>query len=1246
MKKTFSKIIALIVALASLVSVFSVLSFAEGSDTTAVDDGFDQNQHLIINRDFADGWDATNGFNSSLNGHKATIEYEVADDLSYNYFMRLERAKDTKEGKLTLNLQARNKIQKNGKFVVSLSVKADDLCDLDTILQIKLHDASSAIDLLKIDGYSLYAFDMQAKNFIASLEDGAWYDLAFLVDWTLGDKYSITAYVDGEVKSVQTNAAVNTGVSYVYFGFGSVDSSQVEDKAGMSVCMDNIAVYQAPNLQGLKDTTQYNEGIFVNRSLDKTIEIFEGKNQKFPDQILAEALFMKLGVDSAYGWEKKIDELTVAPAKINGTVMVPLVDVLEYLGYPSYVHPDGESYAINLPTGESTFLTLYRDNASVAGETIQLAAAPVVKDGAPMFALEDVAKLFPGWGSAYDDMGLAVIYEDTSNGEDEEPFVTRANDLDVMLEMMKKFIFDTVDDADLKEDERYTATGEKIYEAALESSEFLHPYIFTNQEYFDELKDVYNAEKNDTILKSYLEDAIKKADAIYDDMAEGKETYAGIKEGKAPKNYFNDDDNIVIKNTDDGYNPETGALYEIEEITAKLVDLAFAYQVTRNDKYMLLAYDMMIELGTWIHWAPGYMVNCATATSNFAIAYDWLYNSIKAAKGADAVANLATILYEKGVLMAVRSSRGEFCKFPRTSGYGDHYTTRTDSYNAISASGMIIGALAIMDIEEYQSDIFYLVGNNIRNLADYGLDQYAPDGSYIESITYWGLGTNAFMKLIMALDSTAGDDFGLKDTWGINTTFYYACYIANGNGEAWGYHETGIGSILVADKLEADTQMFGYAGKILGDDTLVAIRQNQLANGKAITIYDILFYNKETVESDYEFELDYFMDGIDAFVTRSGWEKDSMFAGIMGGMNSYSPYGNGDDDEKFGQIDSGNFIYENLGIKWFIDLGSDNYNADGYFGRYRYQYYRNSAEGHNMMIVPDLQYGQYETGDGEMFETYVDPDGKGAYAKINNSSAYGNGISTAIRGLLVTNDRQTVVLQDEITRNDSGPLLWVAQTCEEIIVDETGCTAYLIHTDEEENRTILRATLVTSLENVGFSVLESSETRLSGTRDYDSTQMPLDENLKRLAIDVSSALSLTIAVVFEIVESTQSDLEVGYEWKNLVEWENYFKTEEVVDTVPKYEADTSMYEGLVDRAAVIYADYLHFTTGLSDFYNYLSHAKFICEEYNDQFHPEDTNEDLYEEYEKFLEEYNEYRLIVVRSVRDITRITEALSGRK
>ena len=366
-----------------------------------------------------------------------------------------------------------------------------------------------------------------------------------------------------------------------------------------------------------------------------------------------------------------------------------------------------------------------------------------------------------------------------------------------------------------------------------------------------------------------------------------------------------------------------------------------------------------------------------------------------------------------------------------------------------------------------------------------------------------------------------------------------------------------------------------------------------------------------------------------------------MFAGIMGGANSYSPYGNDDNYEKFGQIDSGNFIYENLGVKWIVDLGSDNFSVNEYFGKYRYQYYRNSAEGHNMIILPDLMYGQNEVGDGRLYDKYIDPDGKGSYAKIDNSNAYGSYISSANRGMLVTNDRKTVVIQDEFKLNDAGRVVWTVQTCEEILIDETGLVAYLIHKEGDET-IILRATIVTTLESIGFSALECEETILSGAKGYDNTQIERPEGLKRLVID-ANVVSLDIAVVFEIVESTQSELAVGYEWKNLVEWDSYFTEEEESSSVPTYDPSTNRYKDIVNYAAVICEDYLQFTTGLADFYEALCNISYMCKRY-EGFDPASLHGTLHEDYEKFVDEYNEYRVIIVRSMTEIVRLTEALSG--
>ena len=50
-------------------------------------------------------------------------------------------------------------------------------------------------------------------------------------------------------------------------------------------------------------------------------------------------------------------------------------------------------------------------------------------------------------------------------------------------------------------------------------------------------------------------------------------------------------------------------------------------------------------------------------------------------------------------------------------------------------------------------------------------------------------------------------------------------------------------------------------------------------------------------------------------------------------------------------LDIGSFVLDALGERWATDLGADNYNLPGYFGRQRYEYYRLRAEGHNTLVI-------------------------------------------------------------------------------------------------------------------------------------------------------------------------------------------------------------------------------------------------------------------------------------------------------
>ncbi len=1262
MKKKLSKIIALLLTVASLVSMLTVFAWADETEgDTATDDGitadFDPNEDWLHYRNYEDGWLPTNGVTIKSGkyldsvtdaGHKAYIDYDVAASGDYNYFTRFEYTDSISATGPYFKYEFGSRVKLTGGYTaIGMSIKADDACNMGTIAKIE-HGSKSTHNLLVIADAKLYAFNTSPNNYIASLADGDWCDFDIIMDWSDNTVFNAKVYVDGEEKISFTDSYAkgqDSGVQNLWIGMSSSTSAE---NSGMSYCLDNFRIYQDAS-KPVKNPEQYGNGIFVETNADKVVPIYKNADDKNVEQILAESLAMKLGVPSALMKNEKIDiSKYVIPSMVDGEVMVALDLIIDYMGYPKYVHSNGSSYDITIGAGEIAYVTVGLNTATVNGELIDLVVAPGIAKNADgenviVISMNDIPNIFPGWSVSYDDMGLIIVYEKIEKeGVDADSLISRDGNLDALLSIMKKFVFDTSVKED--EDEAYAETGESIYDAVnANTNGFEHPYIFADQETFNSLKAVKNDANGNADLKAYIAKIIAQADAYCADVADiSADGVVTFKEGKEPLNVYQDGKypdptkpgDATIKDTDDGYNPESKALYELEEITKNLVNLAFAYQMTEDAKYVYLAYAVSLKLGEWVHWAPGYFINCANAASDFAVSYDWLYNAYVELLGEESVETLASILYNQALVHAYRSVIGEFCKFPRESGYGDSWNTRTDSWNAICSSGIIIASMAIMeytgeDALNCADEISYLIGNCMVNLANYGLDQYAPDGSYIESVTYWANGTNAFMKLIMALNSAAGDDFGFKDTWGIDNTFYFACYIENSNGDAWNYHEDGVGSIISGDVLGVDTQMFNFAAQLLGDADLAAIRKAQIAKGKETTIFDVLFYPVNGVGEAPELKLDYFMDGIDAFVSRDSWENGALYVGIMGGTNSYSPYGDGNGDEYFGQMDSGNFIYQSNGVNWITDLGSDYYSLDDYFtSQNRYKYYRNSGEGNNVVILTsgDVTYGQVEDGAGDMYETYIDPNGRGSYAIINNSNVYGSYSQAAYRGMLITNDKKTVVVQDEIALGAGGDLAWVAHTEAEVVLVEDK-VAYLKAQAEDGSDLFLRATLITTSSSMEFRKAGFDE-KLLRSRNNVTTAMKPVEGISRLVIEAKNALSIQFAVVFEQVGYVGDDVEVGYEWIDLSKWKDEAfadaSEEEIVNrrgTAVRSDISTKTKE-----ASVYMDDGIAFTTYLNEFYILLSDVKYVLKAFyiRDEYSFAANEEALLASYEEYIDYESRY----------------------
>lgn len=1166
MKKKFSKILSSLLILSFLISMFSVFSFADNTEEGSEEE---EGAHtLFIHRTYDEGWAPNNGMSLSLGGNRVAIDHEEDLTNNFNYFTRFEVVSTSAASASSLTFSFGSDATLPGvdplNSIVEFSIKTDDVAQLGAIANLKTQLNSETVKLIYIDEkQNIIAFPGKADYNLGKLEN-KWVNIGIVFDFTYAGSVSGTIYYGtGEGYqstkdfNIKLEKATGGGINSLSFGFpkpAERSNTSATGGVGMTFCFDNLKIYS-----GTKQIQKIENGDYgskIDRNAAKVVDIQKNAKDKSKAQLLNESLAMKVGVEYALVRSVKYPLKNNAKQDVyngvygapqidaDGNVMVPLQLVLDYIGFPSYLHADKKSFDIT--TGSNvTNITLDRDTAVVDGVRVELASAPrYIVDGETSYiglALKDIETLFPGWLTVYDDMGFILVYEDKTpdNTEDNTPILTRDNDLQTIIDIMKKFVFDKPEAENAEQ--LYLDTGKMVYDAAkANTTEFAHPYIMANNKTFEALKAAYaitsGQEGYDENLHAYIDAILAKAAEIYSENANLSGTSCvGIKADKVPVNPYldgenpTDDNSDIIADTPTGYDLLTGRLDQIEEYAAILPVIALAYQITGNLEYAKFAYHWSAALASWRHWGPAYFDNCANATASIAISYDWLYSAYKSL-GLDTDV-IAGAIYRLGVHSGYTASTDT----------GDTYNTAKNDRNATGTYGMITGSLAILDYvdanEKRLSETLYLIGNNMDTLAKFGLDIYAPDGSYSETAKQWEKGTASFFRMVMALTSATGSDYGFMSTWGVDKTCYFGIYIESSDGFAWNYNDANGDAVNSSDTLESlNTDMFNFVGTYYGDDALIATRRKHIAAGKAVTVFDIISYPVGKKVEDANLSLDHLMEGIDAYVSRSDWEKGAMYVGLMGGNNSGNK----------AQLDSGNFVYYNKGIVWFMDLGGeDPVNASYANSSTRYKFYRACAEGQNVVYIAknaDVVYGQAEEGYGKIVSTFENEHG--SYAILDNTNAYPTTlVSQAYRGLLVTNDRKTVVIQDEVSFVGSENVYWVAHTAHGIYIDPTTeRTAYLQAVGPDSKTYTLRATIVTPSTDLKFSTLTAEVVDRTLANTADSEPVYKRDKLSRLVITLgdstfSAVGSFNVSVVFEIVTGRSDKSPVGYEWVAMNKWE-------------------------------------------------------------------------------------------------------------
>lgn len=445
----------------------------------------------------------------------------------------------------------------------------------------------------------------------------------------------------------------------------------------------------------------------------------------------------------------------------------------------------------------------------------------------------------------------------------------------------------------------------------------------------------------------------------------------------------------------------------------RLTNLSMMYQLTGDTRYAERAWKEMEAGAAYPDWNPD-REYLDTAEMGFAMAigYDWTYDYLTPAQRE-----------------VVREAIVKFCLNTAKSAYENNkwWTYSIGNWNAVCAGGVTGAALAVFEDEPFLAS--EVIAYALRSV-EYNLSNYYPDGSYEEGLDYWRYATDYLVNMMDTLEGILGTDYGMFCSNSLDITGFLPLAFTGPVG-TFNFHD-GTGGNNVP-------HMSWFAKKI-DSPGLMGQRRNMIVQQKFTPSYkDLLWYDPDWADTaGVDVALDTYYERIQTCFVHENWDSTAIFTGLHGGWNNVS----------HAHYDSGTFNIDANGEHWIIDLGKDMLAYNLPAGMTKGEVYGVRTEGHNCLVVnPGADAGQPEDSYAAITQMVSKP--KGMYAVIDLQDAYRDNVRSYQRGLMMTDNRKIVVVQDEVVTKQPTTVYWSAHTKANIEVAEDGRSAILTQNNKK-----------------------------------------------------------------------------------------------------------------------------------------------------------------------------------------------------
>lgn len=465
-------------------------------------------------------------------------------------------------------------------------------------------------------------------------------------------------------------------------------------------------------------------------------------------------------------------------------------------------------------------------------------------------------------------------------------------------------------------------------------------------------------------------------------------------------------------------------------VVERVTTLAMLYRLDGDRRWADRAWTELAAAAAFKDWNPPHFLDTSEMTAAFAFGYDWLYDAWTDEQRA--------LLRNAIVSHGLKPGFAAYHQTPRPS-FG-WWTDAQHNWNQVCNGGLILGALAVADEEPQLAGT--LVHDAVESLP-LAMRHFAPDGAWAEGPGYWAYAVTYNVFAVAGLDSALGTDFGLSRIPGFDQAGFFPVYLTGATGLPFEFADC-----HPYTKPYINEPALFWLARRFGQPAF-AQYQLKAASGSP---FDFAWYDPKTAAAPVpELPLAKHFRTADVVVFRSGWQDpDGGFAGFKAGDNKVN----------HSHLDLGDFEFDALGRRWIIDLGADDYNLPGFFGKERWTYYRQRAEGHNTLVLGNMERRDLADQDPAAAAPVIRFSGTGPAprAVADLTAAYAHAATRVRRGLALAG-RSGLVIRDEVVRRTPGDVWSFLHTraavqvaadgrSAELTLDGRHLTAYLLQPAE------------------------------------------------------------------------------------------------------------------------------------------------------------------------------------------------------